>query len=193
MSTADDILDAAEAIHRKHGLAALSTRKVADVVGVTPMALYKHFADKGALLDALAGRGFAILERYLARALDRTTPLERITAGLTQFREFALAEPRYFELMYFAQRNQVPSAPESLRESSSPSFTAFIEAVREHFGSSVDPGELILLVWATAHGLIALHFSGRFGGDDARFRVLFDRAVSRQLALLDGMRGMGRA
>jgi TetR/AcrR family tetracycline transcriptional repressor len=38
------------------GLDAVTTRRVAQAHGVTPMALYRHFRDKEALLDALAER-----------------------------------------------------------------------------------------------------------------------------------------
>jgi hypothetical protein len=40
-----------------------------------------------------------------------------------------------------------------------------------------DPEELLLLVWAAAHGLVALHFSGRFGFDERRFRRAYDRTT----------------
>lgn len=188
MPTAADILDAAEAIHQREGLAALSLRRVADAVGVTPMALYRHYADKDALLDALVARGFSILEGYFAAAAAKRSPRARIGAGVTQYREFALDHPRLFELMYFVRRRGVPTAPDSLRVTPSPSFARLIESVNECMERGEirrgDAGETILLVWATAHGLIALHFTGRFGGDDERFRALFDKVVTEQIRLL---------
>jgi AcrR family transcriptional regulator len=190
MPNAEQILDAAERIHRKYGLKSLSVRRVAEAVGVTPMALYKHFADKDDLLDALVLRGFAILETYFAAAAAQPTALQRVRTGLTQYREFALAQRRYFELMFFVRRRAIPTAPASLRESSSPSFVKLIEAVAECMARGElrqgDPAETILLAWATAHGLIALHFSGRFADDDARFRAIYDRAMDEQQRLLAG-------
>ncbi|WP_433413421.1 TetR/AcrR family transcriptional regulator [Microtetraspora malaysiensis] len=52
----EEILDAAVAIADEHGLDAVSMRAVADRVGVTPMALYRHVSDKAALLDGMVGR-----------------------------------------------------------------------------------------------------------------------------------------
>jgi len=52
----EEILDAALAIADERGLDAVSMRALADRVGVTPMALYRHVKDKGALLDGMVGR-----------------------------------------------------------------------------------------------------------------------------------------
>ncbi|MEU4170265.1 TetR/AcrR family transcriptional regulator [Streptomyces sp. NPDC026665] len=52
----EEILDAAVAIADEHGVDAVSMRALADRVGVTPMALYRHVKDKSALLDGMVGR-----------------------------------------------------------------------------------------------------------------------------------------
>ena len=52
----EEILDAALDIADERGLEALSMRALADRVGVTPMALYRHVKDKAALLDGMVGR-----------------------------------------------------------------------------------------------------------------------------------------
>jgi AcrR family transcriptional regulator len=184
----DRILDAAERIHSRYGLPELTLRRVAKAVGVTPMAIYRHFEDKNALLDGLSDRGFGIWETYLEVAVRKRTPMTRLRAVLDQLREFALEHPRYFELMFFAKRGPIPNAPASLRETPSPSFTRVIADVRGMVGANElrrgDPGETLLLLWATAHGLIALHFTGRFGGNASTFRAIYDRVLARQLALL---------
>ena len=188
MPTADEILRTAAAIHREEGLDALSLRRVAEAVGVTPMALYHHFDNKDALLDALVAQGFARLEQYFARAAARRTPMTRLRAGVVAYREFALDERRLFELMYLVPRPNVPPAPASLATTPSPSFGALIAAVGEAMEQGRlrrgVPAETILLVWATVHGLITLHFTGRFGGDDARFRAVFDRTINSLLRAL---------
>jgi AcrR family transcriptional regulator len=50
-----EILVAAVEIADELGLEAVSMRSVAERVGVTPMALYPHIGNKGALLDAMVG------------------------------------------------------------------------------------------------------------------------------------------
>jgi AcrR family transcriptional regulator len=186
-SARDRILSAADRIHRTRGVSELSLRAVAREVGVTPMAIYRHFTDKDALLMALVEAGFAKLEAYLAGAVRARTPLKAIERCLLAYANFALAEPNAFELMFLIRRPDIPAAPDSLRTSPSPSIEALIAAVREVMeagnGSGNDPGEVILMCWATSHGLITLHFTGRFGHDDARFRTIYGRVVKRLLAL----------
>jgi TetR/AcrR family transcriptional regulator, tetracycline repressor protein len=52
--TRDKVVDAALALIDETGADALSMRGLADVVGVTPMALYNHFSSKRDLLSAIA-------------------------------------------------------------------------------------------------------------------------------------------
>lgn len=49
----DRVLSAAVTYADEHGLDALSMRGLADLLGVVPMALYKHVANKDALLDGM--------------------------------------------------------------------------------------------------------------------------------------------
>ena len=184
------ILKAASRLHRKHGLEAVSLRAVAADVGVTPMAIYRHFRDKDALVAALVEAGFARWEEYLAKAVTASTPLEIIERSLLAYAEFALDEPNVFRLMFLTVRPSIPAAPASLASSPSPSAQALIVAMHRAIEAGVvvrdDPAELILLCWATIHGLIALHFSGRFGHDDATFRSIYGKEVRRLLRLISG-------
>lgn len=59
--TQEEILDAAEAVARG-GYEALSMRAVAAALGSSPMALYRYFATKDELVDALLDRVFGRLE-----------------------------------------------------------------------------------------------------------------------------------
>ncbi|MFI5691095.1 TetR/AcrR family transcriptional regulator [Kribbella sp. NPDC051586] len=53
MGTRDDILDAAAEVLRTQGFARATTRSIAQVAGYSEAALYKHFADKAAILLAV--------------------------------------------------------------------------------------------------------------------------------------------
>lgn len=184
----DRILASAERLHRKEGLAALSLRAVARDVGVTPMAIYRYFKDKDALIEALAEAAFEKWEVVLAEAVRARTPLKVLERTLLAYAEFALAEPHAFELMLLIPRPAIPTAPASLKRSPSNSFEVVIAAVRDAMESGTlvrdDPAEVILLCWAMAHGLIALHSTGRFGHDDSVFRAVYAREVKRLLKLL---------
>ena len=80
------VADQALAIVDAEGLEALTVRKVADAFGVTPMALYWHFANKEALLDAVGDAvvaGLSVpdedlgLEDYLRQAMTALVEVMR--------------------------------------------------------------------------------------------------------------------
>ena len=184
------ILKAAERLLRTEGIQALSTRRVASEMGVTAMAMYRHFRGKDALVQALIAAGFERWEARLAEAVTAPEPRARIDNALRAYREFALDEPRYFELMFLLPRPGVPLAPDSLRSTPSPSFGGVIAAVQQCMAAGElapgDPGQTILTLWALAHGLVALHFTGRFGFDASLFRRRYDESVSLLLTCLAG-------
>ena len=184
----DRIIEAAERLLRSEGISAVTTRRVAGEVGVTAMAMYRHFRDKDALVQALIALGFARWEARLADAVRAANARERIVTALHAYRDFALEEPRYFELMFLVPRPGLPLAPESLRATPSPSFAAVIASVQACMASGElvpgDPGQTILMMWSLAHGMMALHFTGRFGFDDTLFRRRYDEATTLLLARL---------
>lgn len=57
--TRADVVSAAITLADREGLDAVSMRRVAEAVGVVPMALYKHVADKEALVDAMVDQVIA--------------------------------------------------------------------------------------------------------------------------------------
>jgi AcrR family transcriptional regulator len=86
------LLRAAAKILEKEGCDAISLRDLARRAGVSHNAPYRHFADRQALLAAVAEEGFALL----AAALEGKSWREQATAYL----RFALANPERFRLMF---------------------------------------------------------------------------------------------
>jgi AcrR family transcriptional regulator len=74
MTTPDRIALAAGRLLDREGTRAVTMRRVATAVGITPMALYRHFADRDGLLNALADAGFEKLARAPPAWLCRLTP-----------------------------------------------------------------------------------------------------------------------
>ena len=188
MTPRERILRAAQRIYEKEGLAGLSMRRVSARVRLTPMALYRHFDDKDALLKALVDEGFARFETHVARAADQPSPLDRLRALLREYVEFALENPRTFELMFLIPRSGIPAAPASLARSPSPAFTRIIasveEAMRDGMLAPDDPGQTLLLAWSATHGLLALHFSGRFQFNHTAFRAVASEQIDRLIRLM---------
>ena len=86
------LLRAAAKILEKEGRDAISFRDLARRAGVSHNAPYRHFADRQALLAALAEEGFVLL----AAALEGRPWREQAMAYL----RFALANPERFRLMF---------------------------------------------------------------------------------------------
>ena len=69
MDTRQQILCEAREVFLENGLSGFSMRTVAQRVGVTATALYRHFDGKDALLASMLGEAFATVGSYLGRAL----------------------------------------------------------------------------------------------------------------------------
>ena len=97
----DALMRAARTILEKDGLAELSLRGVARAVGVSPAAPYHHFADKHALLTAVATQGFAALRsEMITRMAKETDPVARLDASGVGYVVFAVDNPALFRLMF---------------------------------------------------------------------------------------------
>jgi AcrR family transcriptional regulator len=93
----DEILDCALAIVQKEGLEAVSMRRLAHELGVTPMALYHHVPDKPALMSAMVERVWNVVA-----ATSRLTggePIELLVQNSIQVRRVWLS---YFDLASLA-------------------------------------------------------------------------------------------
>src|SRR4051794_28535700 len=105
------LLDQAERTLREQGVDGLSLRELARHVGVSHAAPRRHFADRQALLDALAESGWARLGAEVRAASRRAgTGYEaRLRAAGRAYVRFATRDSALLELM-FAGRQGRPVA-----------------------------------------------------------------------------------
>jgi len=109
--TAVALLDAAERIAERDGVAALSVRRVANEVGTTTRAFYSLFGAKEGLVAELGTRAFDLLTEEIAALPPTGDPrADLLRAGLA-FRRFAREHPALYRIG--VQRIDVP--PESGR------------------------------------------------------------------------------
>lgn len=183
MTTRGRIIEAARVIFAEGGLEALSVRKVAAAVGLSPMALYRHFASMDALVDALVLDG---LEAWRAKvaAIPEGEPVAWLEGAGDAFLDFALDEPRRFEAAFLLRGDSARRYPDDFRDGRSPPVKLLTDHVRraQAYGLLIDvpPEEVALSVWAMAQGLISLWRAGRFT-DEAAFRQVYRRALGRTL------------
>lgn len=183
--TARSIIDSARRLLDEGGDKAVSMRKVAEQVGVTAMAIYRHYPDHAALMNALADTGFSELVERID-ALDLSGPAEeRLLAISEAYLDFALENPRLFELMFLSRRPGARQFPRDFKAGKSPTANRFAEIVRH--GMSVgafredDPWEITFEMGGFLQGLIMLHLGGRLDIDPAEFRAFYRRSFRRYL------------
>ena len=107
-----------------------SLRELAAALGVSHPAVYRHFADKAALLETLAERGFGELRRYQDIEIARAGPgaLEQLTALNDAYIRFAEENPGSFWLM-FGNRGEEVSRAKSRDRINADALKSLIDAI----------------------------------------------------------------
>ena len=147
------LLESAIRVLEEEGSEALSLRALAKEAGVSPMAPYRHFAEKAALLAAISVHGFGLLRERLAAA-DREGPGGLIGQGVA-YVLFAIEHPELFRLMFGRPPDWRESASEDLANRPDTVLGAFMKETRAAFPP--DEVELAMLsLWSFAHGLASL-------------------------------------
>jgi AcrR family transcriptional regulator len=156
------LLDQAVAMLTVDGRADFSLRDLARRLGVSHGAPSHHFADKGALLDAIAAEGFRGLADALlaAKALD-ASPTERLAASGVAYVRFAVTHPAHVRVMFGKAPSDAPSdecLAESLR-----AYKALLDLATDAVGPGATEDEVrraVLVAWTSVHGLALLWLEG---------------------------------
>lgn len=162
------LLRAAEETLETRGVQCISLRELSRELGVSHTSPRRHFANKQALLDALALRGFERFDLALSSSIkDREHNFQtRLTKITRAFVSFALKHSALLGLMVEAKHRA--DAPRELLEASEKAFghTAATFAEGQTAGEVVpgDPWRLCLVVFAAMQGLIALSTNGKIKG-----------------------------
>ncbi len=199
MTTRERILSEARELFVRQGLEGFSMRVLAERVGVSAPAIYRHFADKDALLATLIDESFSTFAGYLVRALSGRTPLERFRRAGEAYFAFALEHPRDYQLMFSTDCKTLGYVQISaeIEERAQGTFRFLVDRVRECLDAEVfapgDPVALSLYVWSQVHGLAILWLNGQLEGRldraglDAMVALVLDRVElalrSREAAL----------
>ncbi|MDE2376708.1 WHG domain-containing protein [Bradyrhizobium sp.] len=161
------LLQAAERVLERDGLAGLTLRAVAREAGVSHAAPTHHFGDLTGLVSELAAIGFRQFNAAMAAACDSAaSPLERMLARPKAYVAYAQAHPGMYGLMFRTERLDY-SRP-SLHEAAEASFSGLanaIGAMRQEpiAGDSLTLGQgaAIARAWSMVHGFTMLLLDGR--------------------------------
>jgi AcrR family transcriptional regulator len=154
------LIHAGIAILSKEGIQALSLRKVAKQAGVSHTAPYAHFADKQALIAAIAAEGYTKLyEALFAAQNPQDNSLARLLATAHAYLQFALDEPDHFRITFSGVVEAEQDYPEYI-EQSKRCFSLVVAVVEDCklkglFAGS-DTQLVAVSIWSCIHGFVQL-------------------------------------
>ena len=158
------LLDEALATIRNEGVSGLTLREIGARLGVSRTALYRHFADKRALLTAVATEGFRTLRLELIKAWDEggRGRAAFVAMGGAYIR-FAVANPSHYRVMFGSFLD--PDCEPDLASEAAGAFQALVNALAALQVNGVVRGDSTVLmarfVWSVVHGVAMLGIDGQ--------------------------------
>ncbi len=157
-----ELLDTAVEQLRTSSVEDLSLRALAREIGVSQTAPYRHFADKGELLAAMATHGYRSLLAALREAGEAAAdcPREQLAAFARAYVDYAADNPQLFKLMFGPAVQPTTRYPE-LREASRDTFQ-LVQAILQRgvqqgiFRAEDDIAYLTNAAWSSIYGLATL-------------------------------------
>ncbi len=149
---------------------AVSLREIARNVGVSATAVYRHFPDKAALLDALCGVGGERLAEAFQEAMSEATDQRAAFRAMGRaYVKFALRNPSIFRLM-MTQARKSDGERNALADATAKPFGMLSETLKRLMpadASKTDRKIRRLQAWSMVHGLAMLMLDGQVPADEA--------------------------
>lgn len=162
----DRLLDVASRVVSTHGEAAVTVRSVATEAGTSASAVYALFGSRDELVAAVSAEGFRRFAARLATVPRTDDPAADLAALGRAYRDFALADPHFYAVMFARGVRPGPDRPEAVEE---PTFRVLRDAVARLVPEDAGAADVALGLWGLVHGLVSLELAGLVpGGDDAR-------------------------
>ncbi len=159
-TTRDRLVDVAAGLLEEGGADSVTLREVGSRAGVSHNAPYKHFADKEALLAAVAAQGLRRMSIALAQSQTTATPVECVEAMAQAYVREAMERPRLFNIIYGAWR----TGSAELSAAADDAHSRFVATVNEaQLCEELPAGDaerLAFLILSLAHGAAHLALAG---------------------------------
>lgn len=140
----------------------ISMRDLAERLGVSTAAPYRHFASKDEFLEAVASAGLAdMADAYRRAAAMDAPPRERLRIACLAYLDLARANPGLFALLFFTRDFAWTDNPPGQRPASA---FAIFETLVANACEETDAGATRLRAvgaWSTLHGFAMLRARGR--------------------------------
>lgn len=186
------ILDAARAIMRAEGVAALTMQGLARRMDMRAPSFYNYFSGKMDIYDALFRLGFKLWGEIVEKAAqEATTFKDEMGRILEGYMTFALENPDLYQLCF---ERPVPGFVPS-QESLDLSFGILeysrqrVEEYKHELNTDLSSEQILNLTIAVSHGLTAMHIAnephlpigeGRFGSLIPAARSMLEAALFKK-------------
>ena len=151
------LVRAAMELLEESGETALSLRAVARCAGVSPAAPYRHYADREALVSAVAAVGYRELAERLAAAHPAPSTPEQLASAGVAYVEFALERPALFRMMF----GEPCDRDNDERVAATAAVSLYLREIVARCFPHADAEALAPAIWALVHGLAFLHLDGK--------------------------------
>ena len=182
----DHVLRVAVALLARHGVAAFTTRRVAEEAATSPPAVYELFGDKAGLVREVFFEGFRLLRRRFDRLGETGDPRADLVAVVQALRAFVRENPVLAELMFSRPFKDFDPGPSGLEAGRS--VREFVVGrVRRCIDRGIlagDATDVAHVLVSTTQGLAATEMAGWLGTSRASVARRWDVAIR---ALLDGL------
>ena len=176
------LLDEALATIRADGVDGVTLREIGARLGVSRTALYRHFADKRALLTAVATEGFRTLREQLVTAWEAGGRGDAAFRSMgAAYVRFAVANPAHYRVMFGGFVDPEVQDP-GLAAEADGAFQALVDALAtlQHDAVVRDDDTVLMArhVWALVHGVAMLGIDGQLcepGAVDELLGYAFER------------------
>ena len=170
---------------QRSGVERFSLRAVGVAAGITPMAVYRHYRDREALLAAAGEEAFNVWKARVG-AIKAAQPLDWLRQVGRAYAEFALDEPEFFDACFVLRTSVERLYPADFIAGKSPVIALAVKRIEEaqalgQLGEG-DALEAAMSMWAQVHGLAMLHRAGRFAMKRKDYLALCARCVEHVLA-----------
>jgi AcrR family transcriptional regulator len=181
----DALVETAIVLIGERGPAAFSMAEASRRLGVAPSAPYRHFADRDALLAAVAVRAAGLLSERLGRAAGSGPPPQRLAAAADAYVRFADEQRALFQALAGSGLDK-DRYPEIAR-AAQPIGALFLSAAADlDGGDQAAAARLVSAIVATAHGHATLLLDGTFGSGAEAADTAARQAAAAALALIAG-------
>ncbi len=166
----------------------ISLRELAREVGVSANAAYRHFANKEALLLAMAAEGFTRFSQGQVAAMQKgETPMQQFMLAGRAYIDFACKNPALYRLMF--GRFSAAHRNDDMNSAGNIAFQGLINmiaTVLQADPKSSQVNSAAIHAWSVVHGLSTLILDGQFDRHKDHIDAFVDEVFAQNMVFWGG-------